>query len=91
MNYFSSKFLSFYRKKKPFLKNPDNCVKCLSCVNNCPVKAISVKNGKITFDYNKCINCMVCIESCKYNALSYKLGFPAKIIHPLLKFVLRKI
>ncbi|HLE05827.1 MAG TPA: DUF362 domain-containing protein [Candidatus Nanoarchaeia archaeon] len=79
---FLSKLLSRYRKKKPFLCNPSNCVKCYSCVNNCPVNAIS---KDLSFDYRKCIGCMICIESCKHSALGYKLSFPASVIHPVLK------
>jgi len=84
--YLGSKLLRFYRRKKPYLKRPDKCVKCLSCINNCPVKAVSMNNN-VSFNYEKCIECMVCLESCKYGALSYDLKFPASIIHPFYKFL----
>lgn len=77
-----SKLLTRYRKKRPFLCNPINCVKCYSCVNNCPVSAIS---KDLVFNYKKCIGCLVCIESCKHGALGYKLSFPASVVHPVLK------
>ncbi|MFA5406157.1 MAG: DUF362 domain-containing protein [Candidatus Nanoarchaeia archaeon] len=78
----ASKLLERYRRRKPYLMSPDNCVKCLECVNNCPVKAIS---KSIEFDYNKCIGCMVCVESCKHKALGYKLSLPTRVIHYLFK------
>jgi len=81
--YLSNKLLNYYRKKKPYLITK-NCVKCKSCVNNCPTGAITL-NDEIRFDYKKCIGCMVCLESCNYKAISYKLSLPARVIHPIYK------
>ena len=49
----------------------DNCRGCLAhpCVSVCPVKAVSLKDGKSHIDKDKCIKCGRCAESCPYNAI----------------------
>ncbi len=49
----------------------DNCRGCLAhpCVSVCPVKAVSIKDGKSFIDKEKCIKCGKCIEVCPYNAI----------------------
>jgi len=46
-----------------------NCVKCFSCIDVCPNKAITVsEDGKIVTDREYCEACGKCVEVCKYNA-----------------------
>ena len=45
------------------------CTGCGECIEVCPFKAISLKNGKAVIDYSKCNNCNVCIKSCPVNAI----------------------
>jgi len=41
------------------------CTRCNTCVNSCPVNALSNANHSVpTFDYEKCINCWCCHELC---------------------------
>ena len=49
----------------------DNCQGCLShpCVGVCPVKAISIQNGRSVIDKSKCIRCGRCKEACPYHAI----------------------
>lgn len=49
----------------------DNCRGCLAhpCTSACPVKAISVVDGKSCIDKEKCVKCGRCAESCPYNAI----------------------
>lgn len=46
--------------------NNDLCLKCGSCIENCPVMAISInkKEGTIVIDENKCVQCEACKECC---------------------------
>ena len=53
-----------WRGKKIF----DDCIKCKTCVKNCPVDAIDIEN-KI-FDLDKCIGCYGCINRCPKHAIS---------------------
>lgn len=49
--------------------NPLACKKCNTCVENCPVDAISI--GKVSrIDSKKCIGCAACIAVCPYGAIS---------------------
>lgn len=50
-----------------------SCIKCNTCHNVCPTKAI--KYGKID---NRCIRCGSCVYNCPVKALSFKLSFPLK-------------
>lgn len=56
-----------------FFKVKKQCVKCMKCVNNCPVGNISYdeKSGKFRFG-NKCIMCTRCSFSCPKDAI--KIG-----------------
>ena len=49
-----------------------NCVKCLKCVNNCPVHNISYSEDKGFRFGNKCVMCARCSFHCPTNAI--KIG-----------------
>lgn len=50
------------------LRIKDNCVSCYRCVNNCPSKNVSIKDGKIQFGKD-CMLCMRCVMNCPVNAI----------------------
>ena len=52
----------FYKVKK------DQCIKCLKCVNECPAKNISFKDGKFKFG-GQCLMCQRCIMYCPKKAI----------------------
>ncbi|OGX20013.1 MAG: hypothetical protein A3K54_00535 [Omnitrophica WOR_2 bacterium RBG_13_44_8] len=58
----------------------DHCIQCATCIQACPVKAISLKNKRMVFDYKKCISCFCCQESCPNAAIKVKKSLLAKII-----------
>ena len=45
------------------------CNACASCIQVCPVKAITLKDGKAFVDSAKCIGCASCIAACKFYAM----------------------
>lgn len=49
----------------------DNCRGCLAhpCVSVCPVKAVSMVNGKSYINAEKCVKCGRCKEVCPYEAI----------------------
>ncbi|MEG0507928.1 MAG: 4Fe-4S dicluster domain-containing protein [Eubacterium sp.] len=49
----------------------NNCRGCLAhpCVSVCPVKAVSMVNGKSVIDKEKCVRCGRCKEACPYEAI----------------------
>ena len=55
----------------PVITDISKCIKCSSCINNCPAHAISYVDNAITIDKDKCIGCAKCIAEC-----------PMKIIKP---------
>ena len=49
--------------------NNKKCIKCMKCVNNCPVKNIEYVNGKFKFHGN-CLLCTRCSFNCPTDAFS---------------------
>lgn len=55
--------------EKKFVTKLENCVLCKSCINICPLEAISVDGKKIKIDWDKCWRCLRCTRVCQYGAL----------------------
>jgi len=51
-------------------KISDACVNCGSCVGDCPVEAISEKDGTYVIDAATCTDCGACVGSCPTDAIS---------------------
>lgn len=49
----------------------DNCRRCLAhpCVTVCPVRAVSLVDGKSHIDRDKCVKCGRCKDICPYSAI----------------------
>ena len=58
--------------------NASKCVKCMACVNNCPVGNIVFENGKFRFG-GKCIGCARCAFNCPVDAITTGLLNPIKV------------
>jgi NAD-dependent dihydropyrimidine dehydrogenase PreA subunit len=50
-------------------KVTDACVNCGACEPECPVQAISEKNGTRVIDPAKCIDCGACAAACPTEAI----------------------
>lgn len=48
--------------------NADECLGCGACAAECPVEAISEKDGKYVIDADKCIECGACAGTCPVGA-----------------------
>jgi ferredoxin len=57
---------------KPVLAQPDRCTSCRTCADNCPAEAITMVDGKPTFDYGECIRCYCCQELCPPQVIALK-------------------
>ena len=53
-------------------KVDENCVHCQKCINICPTKNITIKDGKMKFG-NKCLMCQRCVQLCPKDAI--KMGW----------------
>lgn len=80
-----SREIDFFEKLPPFLKKPldaltapkprisrAQCRGCGACAQNCPQKAIAVKDGRAIIDYSRCIRCFCCHELCPFKAVQIK-------------------
>jgi len=47
----------------------NKCNGCKTCVDICPVGAISIKDGKAIIDQGKCIHCGKCLNICPQRAI----------------------
>lgn len=52
--------------------NPDRCTRCGSCIEQCPVSALSMGTQLPQVDANKCISCFCCQEICPEKAITLK-------------------
>jgi ferredoxin len=46
-----------------------DCVSCGTCVDECPVRAISKGEGLYVIDPNKCTECGACADVCPVGAI----------------------
>ena len=51
-------------------KISDACVNCGACESECPVSAISEKDGARVIDSDSCISCGSCAAACPTEAIS---------------------
>ncbi|HEY3420509.1 MAG TPA: DUF362 domain-containing protein [Methanomassiliicoccales archaeon] len=54
------------------------CVGCGKCYRGCPMKAISMKDGKAKVDQSKCIRCYSCHEFCDSHAILLRRSLGGK-------------
>ena len=52
-------------------KISDDCIACGACAEECPVSAISEKDGKYVINAEECVECGSCADVCP-------VGAPAK-------------
>lgn len=52
--------------------NKPACIGCGKCARNCPMRTISLKQGKAVIDTNRCIVCGCCQAQCPVQAIRYK-------------------
>ena len=57
-----------------------DCLDCGACIEVCPNKTISRKNGKILIDYSRCLSCFCCQESCPNAAIKVEKSLLAKLL-----------
>ncbi|MDY7010120.1 MAG: 4Fe-4S binding protein [Planctomycetota bacterium] len=48
----------------------EKCTGCGSCVDVCPVEAISLNDGKAVIDEDTCTECGLCVDECPEEAIS---------------------
>ncbi len=49
-------------------KITDECIGCGACAGDCPVSAISEKDGKYVINSDTCIDCGACADVCPVGA-----------------------
>jgi len=49
--------------------NPERCSGCGICIENCPMQAIEMNNGKAFINETECTNCRLCESVCPVGAI----------------------
>ncbi len=62
-----------------FKVDETKCTGCGICLNVCPVRAISMSDGKAQIEKEKCENCGVCVSACPADAIYSDSDIDAKI------------
>ena len=60
----------------------NTCIKCGKCLKACPMGALSLVDGKLTFDRMRCIGCGLCVMACPVNAISLQMTEDAAAFKP---------
>lgn len=60
-----------YIKENPDIPHvtPEICTGCGVCIENCPVQAIELMNGKAFIKEDECTNCRLCESLCSFGAI----------------------
>lgn len=53
----------------PMTVDRGKCITCGYCVTNCPVKAITIQNGKAFISRELCSDCWLCVGKCLMQAI----------------------
>ena len=77
-NFIVKGLMKFYWSRPAI--NPDLCTNCKSCVNSCPVEALTIGVNIPEFNYPECINCLCCIEMCPQKAVHLDKSFLARLV-----------
>lgn len=48
----------------------EKCTGCESCVESCPLEAISMKDGLAVINADTCGDCGACVDACPVQAIS---------------------
>lgn len=48
--------------------DPEKCIGCGTCADNCPVSCISEKDGKYVINADECLGCGTCAGVCPVEA-----------------------
>jgi len=50
--------------------NAETCTGCATCVDICPVEAITMKDDKAVIADDDCVDCGTCVDECPVEAIS---------------------
>lgn len=66
-------FIRWIIKDTPFRVDPNRCISCGLCVNNCPVSDMAMDENKhpVWLHNGKCLSCFACYHHCPTRAIEY--------------------
>lgn len=66
-------FIRWIIKDTPFHVDPNRCIGCSMCANNCPVNDMAMDENKhpVWLHNGKCLSCFACYHHCPTRAIEY--------------------
>lgn len=66
-------FIRWIIKDTPFRVDPNRCISCGLCANNCPVSDMAMDENKhpVWLHNGKCLSCFACYHHCPTRAIEY--------------------
>lgn len=71
-------FRRYSMTDKKFHVDTDKCTRCGACVKNCPMKNITMEDGKSPRWHGNCAMCLGCIHRCPTRAINYARATQSK-------------
>ena len=59
------------RLDNPLYRLTDACIGCGTCSRVCPMRSITMVDGKPTWDYTTCAGCYACVQACPKAAIRF--------------------
>lgn len=66
-----------------YCHNPETiaaCIHCGKCVPGCPVGALSIEDGLVTYDIDTCIDCNQCVDICDISSSPKTTNYSIKAL-----------
>ena len=67
----------------------EGCTGCGVCVETCPFKAISLKEGKAVIDKSECMGCCACADKCPQGVIRIKTARLSRVIAEAASFAVK--
>ncbi|MHA1269278.1 MAG: 4Fe-4S binding protein [Candidatus Helarchaeota archaeon] len=71
--------MPFHTLTSYIAKVNDECIGCETCIEKCPMEAISINNSLAVIDESRCIGCGVCSHLCPQSAIDIERTGPRKV------------
>ena len=69
--------------KHPRYVDMEKCIACGTCIEGCPMEAISFVDERAFIEDDKCIRCYCCHEICPEEAIELRSSWLYQLVNPV--------